>query len=129
MATQHKIEPQKRGIATSTNTFFRSLGMTLGVTIFGTIQNHIMKTNLQDALGNMKGFAGHFDSHAIFDASARAKIPPEILHKISDAMASSVTTTFMWALIPIALAFIAILLMGNESLATPAEETRKKQAL
>ncbi|MBP0726425.1 MFS transporter [Bacillus sp. RG28] len=128
MATQHNIEPQKRGIATSTNTFFRSLGMTLGVTIFGTIQNHIMKNNLQDALGNMKGFAGHIDSHTIFTAQGRASIPPEILHKITDAMASSVTSTFQWALIPIALGFIAILLMGNEKLVVPAQEPKRKQA-
>jgi EmrB/QacA subfamily drug resistance transporter len=128
MATQHKIEPQKRGIATSTNTFFRSLGMTLGVTIFGTIQNHIMKTNIQDALGNMKGFAGHIDSHAIFTDKGRALIPPQILHKITDAMASSVTSTFQWALIPIALGFIAIILMGNEKLVVPSQEAKRKQA-
>jgi len=128
MATQHNIEPQKRGIATSTNTFFRSLGMTLGVTIFGSIQNQIMKNNLQDALGHMKGFAANFDTHSIFTAAGRAKIPPQILHKITDAMASSVTSTFKWALIPIALAFIAILLMGNEKLMAPAQESKRKQA-
>jgi MFS family permease len=116
MATQHGIEPQKRGIATSTNTFFRTLGMTIGVTIFGTIQNHIFKNNLKDVLGSMGGFSGKVDSRALLSADARAKIPPEILHKISDAMAHSVASTFKWTLIPIVLAFISILLMGKERL-------------
>lgn len=127
MATQHKIEPQKRGIATSTNTFFRTLGMTIGVTTFGTIQNHLFKDHLKDTLGHMQGFTGKIDSRALLSADARAKIPPEILHKISDAMAMSVSTTFKWALVPIALGFVAILLMGKERLLIPKKETSRKQ--
>lgn len=33
MSSIHKLEMRDRGSATSTNSFFRSLGMTLGVTI------------------------------------------------------------------------------------------------
>ncbi|WP_088043763.1 MDR family MFS transporter [Bacillus sp. EAC] len=128
MATQHKIEPQKRGIATSTNTFFRTLGMTIGVTIFGTIQNHVFKNNISDALGNLAGFAGKIDSRALLSADARAKIPPEVLSKITDAMANSVATTFMWTLVPIALGFIAIVLMGKERLTFEVKENRTKKA-
>ena len=46
MSSIHKLEMRDRGSATSTNSFFRSLGMTLGVTIFGTIQNHIFTDKL-----------------------------------------------------------------------------------
>jgi len=128
MATQHKIEPQKRGIATSTNTFFRTLGMTIGVTIFGSIQNHVFKNNLSDALGNIKGFAGKIDSRALLSADARAKIPPEVLHKITEAMANSVATTFKWTLVPILLGLIAIVLMGKERLSVEIAENRAKKA-
>lgn len=128
MATQHKIEPQKRGIATSTNTFFRTLGMTIGVTIFGSIQNHVFKNNLSDALGSIKGFAGNIDSRALLSADARAQIPPEVLHKITEAMANSVATTFKWTLIPIILGFIAIILMGKERLSVEIAENRAKKA-
>ncbi|MFB7141060.1 MULTISPECIES: MDR family MFS transporter [unclassified Bacillus (in: firmicutes)] len=127
MATQHKIEPQKRGIATSTNTFFRTLGMTIGVTIFGTIQNHVFKNKLSDLLGNLGAF-GKVDSRALLSADARAKIPPEVLHKISEAMAHSVATTFKWTLIPITLGFIAIILMGKEKLTFEVKENRAKKA-
>lgn len=47
MASIHKLEMRDRGSATSTNSFFRSLGMTLGVTIFGTIQNHVFTDKLK----------------------------------------------------------------------------------
>ncbi|MEH7348358.1 MDR family MFS transporter [Gottfriedia acidiceleris] len=128
MATQHKIEPQKRGIATSTNAFFRTLGMTIGVTIFGTIQNHVFKNKLSDLLGNIGAFGGKVDSRALLSADARAKIPPEVLHKISEAMAHSVATTFKWTLIPITLGFIAIILMGKEKLTFEVKEDRAKKA-
>nr|WP_155889980.1 MDR family MFS transporter [Peribacillus kribbensis] len=116
MSTQHKMEPQKRGIATSTNTFFRTLGMTIGVTIFGSIQNKLFQNDLKEALGSLKGFAGNIDSRALLSADMRAKIPAGILHKISGAMADSVSATFTWTLIPISLGFIAIILMGKERL-------------
>ncbi|MGE6257059.1 MDR family MFS transporter [Heyndrickxia sporothermodurans] len=126
LSTQHNIEPQKRGIATSTNTFARTLGMTIGVTIFGTIQNHLLKDNLKDAFANMKGFTGKLDSHTLLSADARANIPPEMLHKITEAMANSISTTFLWTLVPITLGFIAIVLMGNERLFSPQKEKSKK---
>ncbi|MBS2772343.1 MDR family MFS transporter [Anoxybacillus rupiensis] len=127
MATQHKIEPQKRGIATSTNTFFRTLGMTIGVTIFGTIQNHILKGDLKDVFGHMSGFAGKLDSNTLLSADVQAKIPPDILHKIADAMANSVATTFKWTLVPILLAFISIVLMGKERMVIPVKEKSGEQ--
>ncbi|WP_282935227.1 hypothetical protein [Paenibacillus sp. RC67] len=95
LATQHNMEPQKRGIATSTNTFFRTLGMSLGVTILGAIQNHIYKSQLTDA---------------------------------SDTMSISVSSTFNWTLLPIALGFICILLMGKERLIPLEKEKRSNQA-
>ncbi|WP_240620262.1 MDR family MFS transporter [Peribacillus acanthi] len=130
MATQHNIEPHKRGIATSTNTFFRTLGMTIGVTIFGTIQNHLLKSNLQDVLGSSGGFSGNFNSTALLTAEGRAQIPPEVLQHITDAMALSVSTTFKWTLIPIALGFISIIWMGKERMIVPQQQGKisKQQA-
>jgi len=126
MATQHKIEPQKRGIATSTNQFFRTLGMTIGVTVFGTIQNHLFTNKLKDSFGQMRGFTGNMDAQALLSASDRNKIPTELLDKMLEIMASSISSTFAWILIPIGLGFIAILLMGKERLIVkPKAEARR----
>ncbi|MCP8968331.1 MDR family MFS transporter [Ectobacillus ponti] len=113
-ASVHGLAPQFRGSANSTNSFFRSLGMTLGITIFGTIQSNTFTDKLKEAFAGMGGgFQGGSDARTIFEASQRAKIPAPILDKIIGAMSSSITTAFTWALIPIAVAFVVVLLMGN----------------
>src|SRR5690606_35016065 len=40
MSALQKATPQQRGIASSASNFLRSLGMTLGITIFGVIQKN-----------------------------------------------------------------------------------------
>ncbi|MBA2877989.1 EmrB/QacA subfamily drug resistance transporter [Anoxybacillus kamchatkensis] len=114
-ASMHNLEPRFRGTANSTNSFFRSLGMTLGITIFGTIQTNTLTSNLKETFGSMPS-AHSFDPRALFEAGARAQIPAPILQKIVDALASSITYAFTLALIPIALSFVFIFFMGNEKL-------------
>ncbi|MGR6338984.1 MDR family MFS transporter [Priestia megaterium] len=126
-SSTHKLDPQFRGSANSTNSFARSLGMTLGVTIFGTIQSNTFTNEMQrnfQGMGN--GSQGAFsqigDPSAVFQSSARNSIPPQILDKIVDAMSTSITYAFMLALIPIAAAIITVFLMGNERVEVPPEK-------
>ncbi|TBL77335.1 MDR family MFS transporter [Paenibacillus thalictri] len=117
LATQHNLEPQQRGIATSTNTFFRTLGTTLGVTVLGTIQNHIYNSLL----------AGHVDSRAILSAEAREKLSPEMVHQMTDAMSISISAAFYWALLPIGLGFICIVFMGKARIVPLQKDQRRTQ--
>jgi len=116
-ASIHNLEPQYRGTANSTNSFLRSFGMTLGVTIFGTLQNNLFTDKLKEAFKGMQGAgAGNFqmgDPRQIFQPSERSKIPDFILDKIVRAMSDSITHTFLLTLIPIALAAITIFFMGK----------------
>lgn len=114
-ASMHNLEPQYRGTANSTNSFLRSFGMTLGVTIFGTIQGNLFTDKLKEAFNGMQG-GGNFkmgDPREIFQADQRSKIPSFILDKIVHAMSDSITHTFMLTLIPIALIAITIFFMGR----------------
>lgn len=114
-ASMHNLEPQYRGTANSTNSFLRSFGMTLGVTIFGSLQNNLFTDKLKEAFKGMQG-AGNFkmgDPRQIFQASERSKIPDFILDKIVGAMSDSITHTFLLTLIPIGIAAITIFFMGN----------------
>jgi len=126
MSSIHNLEMRDRGSATSTNSFFRSLGMTLGVTIFGTIQNHIFTNKLETIfppeLAKMAPKSG--DTSFLLAPHATEKIPPQILDGIKQALAISIADTFFWALIPATLSIICITLMGKERLATG---TKKKQ--
>ena len=131
----HHFEPSQRGSVNSTVAFIRSLGMTLGITVFGILQRNDFSDKLHDifaSMGKMQG--GMTDNPAFKDPrvllapEARALIPAPILEKITAALSSSITYTFMWALIPTALAFIAALMMSNERLSSSVEHQRASSA-
>ncbi|MEH7387650.1 MDR family MFS transporter [Bacillus sp. JJ1521] len=116
-ASVHNLEPHFRGTANSTNSFLRSFGMTIGITVFGTIQNKVFTQNLTDAFKGMDGgkaLGNIEDSRQIFEASERAKVPSFILDKIIYSLSDSITITFFIALIPILLSLVVIFLMGKE---------------
>ncbi|MTH53981.1 DHA2 family efflux MFS transporter permease subunit [Bacillus mangrovi] len=119
-SSTHKLEPQYRGSANSTNSFARSLGMTIGVTVFGAIQSSTFTNELQKGLGGSSDQVG--DPSAVFQAGARETIPPQVLDQIVGAMSSSITYTFMLALIPIAAAVVTVFFMGNERVEVPARK-------
>jgi len=117
-ASQHNLEPRYRGTANSTNAFLRTLGMTMGITIFGTIQNKVFSNQLTEAFKDMGGsadaaMANIGDTRQIFEPSVRETIPAAILDKIVDAMSSSIAHIFLVAVIPIGLAVIFVFMMGN----------------
>ena len=60
-----------------------------------------------DLLGNIQ---------TVFQPVARANIPPDILDVIVSAMSTSISATYLWSLIPVAIAIIAVFYMGNERL-------------
>ena len=64
------------------------------------------------------------DSRALLSSETREKIPAPILEKITDALSSSISQIFMWALVPTVLAIIFIFLMSNERIVVPAKEER-----
>jgi EmrB/QacA subfamily drug resistance transporter len=130
-ASMHNLEPQYRGTANSTNSFLRSFGMTLGVTIFGSIQTNMFTDKLKEAFKGMQGAGNQGgasfkmgDPREIFQASERSKIPGFILDKIVHAMSESITHTFVLALIPIVLAAIVIIFMGKARVQVSKQVTK-----
>jgi EmrB/QacA subfamily drug resistance transporter len=117
MAAIHPFGITQRGAATSTSNFIRSLGMTVGITIFGTIQRNSFKGKLEDAfsgMGPMPKGQTFGDSRALLQEQARSHIPPQILDKITEALSGSIVQTFIWALVPAGLAVLFIFILGNE---------------
>jgi EmrB/QacA subfamily drug resistance transporter len=126
-AAIHSFSVRQRGAASSTLNFLRSLGMTLGITIFGIVQSHSLTRKLTDAFaGGSEGTAPQgitfSDPHALLDPATRAQIPEQVLAKITEGLSSSIVITFAWGLIPAVLAFAAALMMSKEKL-DPAAET------
>ncbi|WP_018884874.1 MDR family MFS transporter [Paenibacillus massiliensis] len=116
-ASAHQLEPRYRGTANSTNSFLRSLGMTLGVTIFGTIQGSVLTKRITEAFAGQDGadMSQFGDLRQVFQPEVRAQIPPQVLRVIVEAMSDSITYVFLLALVPIALAAVAVIFMGRAS--------------
>ncbi|WP_413304452.1 MDR family MFS transporter [Bacillus sp. 1P10SD] len=128
MAAIHPFGIEQRGSATSTSNFIRSLGMTIGITIFGTIQRNDFTEALEKAfagMGPMPKGGAFGDSRALLSEEGRKMIPPQILDKITDALSSSIVHTFTWALVPAGLAFLFIFILGKERMVIHRGETSK----
>lgn len=122
-AAIHGFTTRQRGSASSTLNFMRSLGMTLGITIFGIIQSHTFTNKLASVFGGgqMPDSVDLSDPRKILTPETRDKIPAQVLEKITEALSSSIVHTFAWAIIPSIIALLAALAMSKEKLDPAAE--------
>lgn len=121
MAAIHHFQHKDRGAASSTNSFLRSLGMTIGVTVFGIIQRNLFKHNLTDTFSGMSQAPQNLnfkDPRAILSPDTRSHIPEPVLDKITSALSSSIAQTFVWSLIPALLTLLFVMFMTNDQLST-----------
>jgi EmrB/QacA subfamily drug resistance transporter len=120
MAAIHHFDATQRGSANSTLSFLRTLGMTLGITVFGVIQRNLFGGRLEDALAGSGQSPVNAemlsDPHVLLSPATRASIPTPVLEQVTAALSDSIAHTFLWALIPAGLAFVFALLMGSERL-------------
>ncbi|MBB6734878.1 MDR family MFS transporter [Cohnella zeiphila] len=124
MASMHGFDARQRGSASSTMSFVRSLGMTVGLTVFGILQRNAMTSKLADVAGGGGGAPGGNSLGSVresLSSEKRAAIPKDVLTKIIDALSSSITHMFMWAVAAAVLALIAVLFMGRDRLQLPAK--------
>lgn len=128
MAAVHHFDMRQRGAATSTNSFLRSLGMTLGITIFGIVQRNLVANEMKSVFGGTgagESAQAFGDMKEILSPEKRMQIPPPILEKITAALSSSIAHTFMWALVPAGLAVLVVLFMPGDRISP--QKNRGKQ--
>ncbi len=104
LVVQNSVDASMIGTATSTNNYFREVGASLGVAVFGTI----FTTRLTDNLTEVFTGAG-FDPAAA--GNATATLDPQTLNSLPDALRDGVVTAYADALAPVfwyLLPFIAI---------------------
>lgn len=116
MAAVHNFDFRRRGSANSTMQFVRTLGMTLGISIFGILQRNLMNNNLKSVFAGMhapSGTGGTMSAQSLLSPAVRSHIPPVIRTKLASAISSSIGHTFEWLILPAAAALIIILFMGG----------------
>ncbi|WP_026975418.1 MDR family MFS transporter [Alicyclobacillus contaminans] len=117
MAGMHHFHAGQRGAASSTMSFVRELGMTVGITVFGMIQRNLFTHDLKQAFQDMGNVVARFqgaDPHAMLSPATRTQIPGPILTKLSEALSSSVAHTFLWTLVLAVLSFGFVFWLGRE---------------
>lgn len=108
LAVQNAVDYRDLGTATSGATFFRSIGGSFGVAIFGAIFSNRLTTTLADAFPNgAPGAAGGGGSGEGVNPAAIQHLPPAIRVDFVDAYAQALQTVFLVA-VPIALVGFAL---------------------
>ncbi|CAK4847134.1 unnamed protein product [Aphanomyces euteiches] len=123
-AAIHGFTARQRGSASSTLNFMRSMGMTLGITVFGIIQSHVFMNKLASVFGGGAALPEGVDlsdPRKILTPETRGLIPTQVLDKITAALSSSIVHTFAWAIIPSVIALVAALFMSKEQFDPAAE--------
>ncbi|MFD0713023.1 MDR family MFS transporter [Paenibacillus sp. GCM10027626] len=131
-AALHSFSAAQRGAATSTLNFNRSLGMVLGITIFGLIQNHALTSKLAAVLktGTNGSAAGLplDDTNSLLHPAVRQAMDENTLGLITGGLSSSIAATFLWGLVPAVLALVSAFMMSREKLDPVAEAAKEGYA-
>jgi len=96
IALQNAVEHRDLGIATSTNTFFRSLGGAFGAALFGAILSGRLAYHLPRLL---PPDAGAVDPALITGSPAMMRtLPANVQTAVAEAFARSIVSVFRWAI-------------------------------
>ncbi|MEV8308540.1 MDR family MFS transporter [Streptomyces flavidovirens] len=105
IAVQNTVVYADLGTATSGVTFFRTLGMSFGTAVFGTIYANSLRPNLTAGITEAAG-AGGADPAALTRAAQSPEavhaLPPAQAEPIVQAYADSLHTVFLWT-VPVAI--------------------------
>lgn len=116
LAIQNAVEPKDLGVATSSATFFRSTGSSLGAAIFGTILTNRLAIHLGELLPKQTS-SSSINVHNIQSGGANiSSLPPEISHNVLLAFVQSFHDMFLIALPFVAVGFIVALFLREKPL-------------
>jgi EmrB/QacA subfamily drug resistance transporter len=129
LAVQNAVMRKDIGTATSTATFFRSLGSSLGASVFGAILVNRLASNLGRLLPH-QGSASHVTAKSLQASTAQLKTaPPNVVHAVLESYANSFHSIYLFG-VPLAiLMFIAALLLKETPLKTSTQEVAESEAL
>ncbi len=126
IALQNSVDFKDMGVATSSNTFFRSLGSVFGTAIFGTILTNRLAFYLEDnfknlAASNPSAVQG-FDPAALEGIQSNTAVlqtlPPEIQATALESFVNSFHVVFLVAVPITALGFLLALFLRETPLRT-----------
>ncbi|MER6557552.1 MDR family MFS transporter [Streptomyces sp. NPDC001027] len=97
LIVQNAVPYEDLGVATSGATFFRSIGASFGVAIFGTIFAARLGDKLADAFAGVRLPPGVSADALESDPRGIASLPSDLRPSVLDAYASAITDVFLYA--------------------------------
>lgn len=112
LAVQNTASRRDLGVATAATQFFRNVGNTVGIAIFGTIMTTQMKTAIPRHLppeiaAQMQASGQHVSTGDVLDPTALAKMPPVVANAIRAGLADALHIVFVIG-IPLSLLILVI---------------------
>jgi len=102
---QSSVPRQQLGAATSTLQFARSMGGTIGVSIFGTVMAARLAAGIKSS-----GLAGAVDPQSLLEAGAQ--IPASVLQALRGSLAEAIAAVFLLAFAASFAAFLAVAILA-----------------
>ncbi|AUY51969.1 MFS transporter [Streptomyces sp. CB01881] len=116
LIVQNSVGYQDLGVATAGATFFRSIGASFGVSVFGTVFASGLNDRLQDALAGVPLPPGFNPGAVTSDPRVIAGLPPDVQDGIYHAYAESITRVFLYAVPVAVVAFVLSLFLREQKL-------------
>jgi len=121
LATQNAVERKNLGIATGTVSFFRSVGGSIGVAVFGAIFTNRLAGELArsiPAAAQARLNAGGGSAISSLSPKALDALPAPIRAGVVEAFSHALTATFRYAVPAVLVAFVISWLLKEEPLRT-----------
>ncbi|MFD3656959.1 DHA2 family efflux MFS transporter permease subunit [Streptomyces sp. NPDC058620] len=116
LVVQNAVGYEDLGVATSGATFFRSIGASFGVAIFGTIFTNRLTGKLEAALSGRSLPPGVDAERLAADPRAIGALPAELRPSILSAYSTSITDVFLYAVPVVLVAFVFAWFLEEDTL-------------
>ncbi|MEV8586541.1 MFS transporter [Streptomyces sp. NPDC051180] len=118
LVVQNAVSYEDLGVATSGATFFRSIGASFGVAVFGTIFTSRLIGKLDEVFASAGQDlpAGVGPEQVAADPRAIATLPPDLRPAVLHAYAESITDVFLYAAPVVLVAFVVAWFLKEDKL-------------
>ncbi len=125
LIAQNSVAQKDLGVASSATTFFRSIGGSFGVSLFGAIFVRHLHSDLASSLGPAAGQLTAGGGQ--IDPSKLKALPPSLAEPLYHGIASGLSHVFIWAIpfaavIAVLAVFIKEIPLRGSAPATPAAD-------
>lgn len=100
LAVQNAASRRDLGVATAATQFFRNVGNTVGIAVFGTIMTTEMKTTIPrhmppEMMATMQASGQEMSTGSVLDPAALATMPPVVARAIREGLGDALHTVFV----------------------------------